>query len=495
MTDGVRPQFFTLIPNSAFGPVVMDDAVLLIPDFQNPGRIIVMHEGHKRVMSIEDAEIHKDKFERSRLIPKPNRLTKRSCHQPGCQIVPPFRCIACRTSYCSRKCQTLDWHRHVFVCAVRGRPSLADSLVLIMRDAGDLKDPKSQGLLRKRLLADRDISTAFGFDGCETLEEIGSLTCMYRHLTSRRGCAVLLQRWIDRDELESKIKASILDRQEQRLSYQEWFLDSTTLFQERDSGMSAHVEYGFYDAMSLLMPDGSGDGDVTQAEHRVLWLYAHLLKDFDNLPDRSHSAWLDFGFCFCQSREWMVRMADAYMDLAMKASFSEITDFWDTYARLDGLLEAKGIDIPVFKTAGISFGRPTKMELGVYQLMMEINHVHRGIWCRCAAFHERSCKRFPESRFSIESVVEYGFDKLSPWERWQMMVLWEDIFTLENFDAREMLAARRSEDNEALQRYVERMVDTRRYCNKYKTGALFPDLRGRLIWETSVIPFCFCICH
>lgn len=76
-----------------------------------------------------------------------------------------------------------------------------------------------------------------------------------------------------------------------------------------------------------------------------------------------------------------------------------------------------------------------------------------------------------------------------------MIVLWEDIFTSKIFDAREMLAGRRSEAGRALQNYVERMVDTTRYRNKYKTGALFPDLRGRLIWETSVIPFCFCICH
>ena len=91
--------------------------------------------------------------------------------------------------------------------------------------------------------------------------------------------------------------------------------------------------------------------------------------------------------------------------------------------------------------------------------------------------------------------MEYGFDKLNPWERWQMMVLWEDIFTSKNFDAREMLVARRSEDSMALQNCVERLVDTRRYHNKYKAGALFPDLRGRLICETSVIPFCFCTCH
>lgn len=481
--------------NSVYGPSVMDDAVLLAPNFENPGRISIWHEGRQLEMSIEDAEIYKDKFERRKLLPNTNPRIKRRCHQPVCRIVPVFRCRTCRASYCSRKCQSLDWHRHVFVCAVRGRPTVADSLVLLIRDAGDLDDLENQGLLRRKLLADKGVSTIFGFSGCETSEEVGSLISIYRHLTSRKRSAVLLQKWVNHGELQEKIKASILARKKQHLPCHEWFLTSTKLFQKRDSDVAAHIEYGFYRAISLLMPNGSGNEDVTDAERRVMWLYSHLLKDFDDLPDRSHSAWLDFGFCFCQSREWMLRMADAYFELTTKASFSEISNFWGTYSRLDGLFEAKGINITIFKTAGISFGRPTKMERGVYQLMVEINHVHRGIWCQYGTFHERSCKEFPESRFSPESVHEYGFDQLSPWERWQMTILWEDIFNSKNFDAREMLAARRSEDGQALQKYVERMVDTRRYWNKYKTGALFPDLRGRLIWKTSVMPFCFCICH
>ena len=91
--------------------------------------------------------------------------------------------------------------------------------------------------------------------------------------------------------------------------------------------------------------------------------------------------------------------------------------------------------------------------------------------------------------------MDYGFEKLSPWERWQMTRLYAEIFAAQGFDVREMLAARRSGDGLALQRYVERMVDVRKYHNKYKAGAWFPDLRGKLIRETSVLPRCYCICH
>ena len=105
-------------------------------------------------------------------------------------------------------------------------------------------------------------------------------------------------------------------------------------------------------------------------------------------------------------------MADEWIDLAGEASLLEIINFWDTYGLLDGLFKAKGIKITIFKVAGLSFGRLRKVELGVYQLMVEINHVHYGIWYRYVTFHKGSCNKFPESHFSVESM-EYGFDKLS----------------------------------------------------------------------------------
>jgi hypothetical protein len=61
-----------------------------------------------------------------------------------------------------------------------------------------------------------------------------------------------------------------------------------------------------------------------------------------------------------------------------------------------------------------------------------------------------------------------------------MIQLYAELFKTRGFDVREMLAARRNDDPVALQRYVERMVDVRKYQNKNKAGALFPDLRGRL---------------
>ena len=188
-------------------------------------------------------------------------------------------------------------------------------------------------------------------------------------------------------------------------------------------------------------------------------------------------------------------MVSVYLELASKASFAEIASCWEVENRLDGLLLAKGIDISEFEKAGISFGRPGKMEIGVYRLIREIDRVHRGVMCNCTRFYG-CCHRLPESFLSIETVIEYGFDKLNPWECQQMMVLYRDLFSLDNFDPREMPAARRSRLRGAsLQYYINRMVDTRKYWNKYKAGGLFPDARGYLDWETSRILLCYWICH
>ena len=104
---------------------------------------------------------------------------------------------------------------------------------------------------------------------------------------------------------------------------------------------------------------------------------------------------------------------------------------------------AKGIDKSEFEKADISFGRARNMEIGFYRLIREIDRVHHGTKCKCIYFYG-CCHKFPELFLSIETVIEYGFDKLNPWEHRQMMVLYRDLFSLDSFDPREMLAARRS---------------------------------------------------
>lgn len=74
-----------------------------------------------------------------------------------------------------------------------------------------------------------------------------------------------------------------------------------------------------------------------------------------------------------------------------------------------------------------------------------------------------------------------------------MMLLYQELFDSPSFDAREMLAARRDANPEALQKYIEKMVDVKKYWNNNKSDILILNVRGRLNWERSQIPFCHCI--
>ena len=66
-----------------------------------------------------------------------------------------------------------------------------------------------------------------------------------------------------------------------------------------------------------------------------------------------------------------------------------------------------------------------------------------------------------------------------------MMLLYQELFDAPTFDAREMLAARRSADDGAFQNYIEKMVDVKKYWNTYEADLLFLNLRGCLDWERS----------
>jgi hypothetical protein len=67
--------------------------------------------------------------------------------------------------------------------------------------------------------------------------------------------------------------------------------------------------------------------------------------------------------------------------------------------------------------------QPRHDDLGIYRLMVELQHFRRSIYCACTQLNGCSCKRFSESYLSLEVVMDYGFYLLDPWERWQTVQL------------------------------------------------------------------------
>lgn len=341
------------------------------------------------------------------------------------------------------------------------------------------------------------MSTVFGFRNCETRVDAENLLCLYRNMVLGKRIGALLQTWIDRGTLVAKIEDMIGAGPGKRPACHQWFLSSNEMVQEGESRLPAYVECGFIRAFDLLVPESDSAGnyrgrDISHPEHEVLWLYALLLRDFWKVPGKSQSAWLDFGFCYCRDDEWKIRMRLAYVELATLASLEEIASFWDSQNQLDGLFTQKKIGITDFKREGIVFGRPTRMDLGVCRPILEIDHVHRGTICASGHALKQCSRDFPESCLSLETVGDYGFKGLNPWEHWQMMLLDQELFNAPKFDAREMLAARRSADNMALTNYIEKMVDVEKYWNK---DIFFPQVRIRLDWDRSQMPLYYCISH
>lgn len=76
-------------------------------------------------------------------------------------------------------------------------------------------------------------------------------------------------------------------------------------------------------------------------------------------------------------------MRSAYFEFGRCASLEEIATSWNSRGQLNGLFNQKRIEITDFECEDIVFGRPRKMDLGVYCLMLEIDHVHRGTICAC----------------------------------------------------------------------------------------------------------------
>ena len=209
------------------------------------------------------------------------------------------------------------------------------------------------------------------------------------------------------------------------------------------------------------------------------------------MPDRSHSAWIDFGFCYCRDDEWKIRRRFVYFKSATSASLEEMAAFWKSQKQLNGLFKQKRTDITDFKRKSIVLGRPKKTDPRVYRLVLEIDHIHRGRICAC----EHTFNPYPKSCLSFETIRDYGFDGSNSREWWQMVLLYQELFDAPKFDTHEVLVARRSADLKSLQKDIEKMVDVKKYWNIYKTDHLFPNLRSRLNWDRDQIPLCYCISH
>ena len=79
---------------------------------------------------------------------------------------------------------------------------------------------------------------------------------------------------------------------------------------------------------------------------------------------------------------------------------------------------------------------------------------------------------------------------------WQLLNFYNHVFKHPDFDPRKMLQAKRSEDKEALEVYLDRLVPNFRknIGNIYLADAMFPRLKNRIEFRSGRMA-CYCVLH
>ena len=492
-------------------PLVFGDGITITRVPNNPTKAYVM--GGPLPQSCEmdfgAAEELKDSFVRSKLgfepegdVPPRQNSASRNCRQ--CHRPSDLRCSACRTSYCSRKCQVNDWKAHVFRCCVKGRPNDVDNLCLVTRRwVLASRDENFRSEMTLALFSDDNLCKTFGFNNCINDHEVANLVCIYnnllrsfrpvdlQHLVNQQLVGKLIQDWIE--------DSSVYDSNATKCSCIPWYLNrcSKGFDIPNPDGDYAYQHAAIYElkhSFSLNFKNGT-PRNLSDSQKSVASLFLILLRDFNNIPDVYTPEWINFGFCFCRDPTQRQALAAAYLKLAEnRIPLSQIATAWETSSLL-GLMRNQGIDISMLESNAIYPQRPHVDDFGIYRLISEIKHALSGYYCPC--FQSPCQYHFKYETFlSKESEGNYGFHGVHVWERWQLMNFYSFLFEQPDFDARKMQEARRHPDAGALDEYIGSIVPDfqRKIWHDCFADAMFPKLKSRMECYPRW-PQCECIIH
>jgi hypothetical protein len=489
-------------------PTVFDNGLLITPLHNSPGyaSVIGARTGHKeRVVTLTEVESLKDKDIRSMFELEPwNAMPPiRALHAYKCKFCRQpcdLRCSACRMNYCSRVCQLKDWIEHVFVCCVKNRPNDVDYLkILSRRWTISIRDKSSRTEFLTALFRGDHFCKTFGFDQCSQEIEVVYLFCIYANLTLTFQTNYLQhfteQRKLDHF-IEGWVTLQISQSQNHECGCFQWFLN------ERRSGilnipgsgdMFFHQVWAILELQKIFSVNE--DTDLSASEYFVMCLYRILLRDFNNIPNTGDAEWIRFGFCYCTTRSQRELLAHHYIQLASRASLSQIAEAWKSDELLE-LMATKDIGTSSLLSHGIYPRRPSPETIGIYRLMSEVTHILNGCAiCPCNSF---SCKFHSkeEPSFCLESEIDYGFHETNTWERWQLLNFYSSLFMNPKFHPQEMQKARRDSDTKVFEAYIESLVPgfRRALMNEHLTDGMFPKFGSRMEFKGDH-PFCNCAIH
>lgn len=489
-------------------PTAFDNGLLIAPIHDKPGYAWVSGArfDHQSIeMTFTEAEHLKDQDIRSMFkLESPNEMPlRRVSHSHKCKLCGQScesRCSACRMNYCSRRCQSKDWFRHVFICCVKNRPNDVDYLKVLVRQwLAEINDLVSRAHFLTTLFRDDHLCKTFGFNICVQEMEVTNLFCIYNSLTCQFS-SKRLQQFVEHHALGGFI-GHWIQHQMAQTSLEEcgcfpWFL---SLYQSGSFDIPNHDGQYLYQGWAIQELENvfsiEYDSVLSRSEHDVRFLYRTLLRDFNNIPNIGDPEWVRFGFCYCTSRTQMELLAKAYIQLTAHASLSEIATAWKSNTLLD-IMKAKGIGISALVSEGIYPRQPSPETIGIYRFMSEVSHGLSG--CPSCSYKNTRCKFHSkdEPLLCKQSEVDYGFHSINTYERWRLLNFYSDLFANPKFNLQKMQEATRHLDVHALETYIESLIpEFRRITwNEHMTDGMFPKLNSRLKFQGGY-PSCECFIH
>lgn len=430
-------------------------------------------------------------------------IDRNPCRRCGC--VSRFRCPACWTFYCSAYCKRRNWAVHVFRCRTPDRPNDVDFLRLVIRRVG--RELKSENEERRHnaiiyLLADDHICKTFGFNNCQSKQEITNLVCIYDTMLSRvRQAVKSLQRCLETGKLgefmvqfcQSELFSTVVINRKE-CPCLTWLLERqrTKPLLISNTNMTTYEIFLVAVARTLesfdLAKRYKDNFKLNVWQQDVFNLYVVIQPNIWLLPDIFSSSWIKFGFCYCKSFQQQTQLALKYRALvSYGANFDDIVDAYKT-SRLADLMRMYGIDMSELGSQGVRLHEPPPCEYSIFRLMIGVEHALSGRFCGCFSVNQdRHCHSYSETHFDRESDTNFGFHLTNSWEKWQLLNFYKHLFSLSGFDPRCMAEAADHSDRKRLEAYINTLIPDmrRKLYDKIRANLWYPRLEDRLREKTQ----------
>ncbi|KAF8641256.1 hypothetical protein AX16_010104 [Volvariella volvacea WC 439] len=316
----------------------------------------------------------------------------------------PKLCAGChKVYYCSKKCQTRDWLRHIFDCKPAD-VTTAHRLALAVRE--DL------------LPQDQQTCEDYGFDRAFSVENRTMLFGLYVGLIKYNDVKPkTLHKWRLQGgaTLVREIKR-VFERLSpaSRGGYYTWFLQHQYILddsQPQPENSTPEDQASQMRRRAWVFTGGSpstSDTDITAALGKMpedrrtcFFFYLFLLARWH--PSPSEDMWIHMGFCGCSSEPAEMAFGGLYQELIRRCPFDEFCDAYSN-SNIAELFRKKDLPLNVGRMAGKSGD-----ERFIEDALSGSPRVRKSVWDLKALILQLESTRCDSLRVIPSVSVDYGF--------------------------------------------------------------------------------------